>query len=93
MPSELLNGYVRDCKKSCSNLTKIINMCIIFPVLWKGLLDMPTLEDAVPLAARMHEGQLDKARVTYLLHPLHVMLNPSLETDEERMAAVLHDVV
>lgn len=51
----------------------------------------PALEDAVALAARAHAGQLDKAGEPYLLHPLRVML--AVATPEERMAAVLHDVV
>ncbi len=52
---------------------------------------MPTVEDAISLALRAHRGQVDKAGQPYLLHPLRVMLD--LETDEERMAGVLHDVV
>ncbi len=52
---------------------------------------MPTLEDAIALAVASHRGQRDKAGQPYILHPLRVMLR--LETDQERMAAVLHDVV
>ena len=51
----------------------------------------PTLEDAIALAVEAHRGQRDKAGQTYILHPLRVMLR--LETDTERMVAVLHDVV
>ena len=50
-----------------------------------------TLEQAISLAAQVHEGQLDKAGEAYILHPLRVMLR--LETIEERRVAVLHDVV
>ncbi|HEY4520051.1 MAG TPA: GTP pyrophosphokinase [Candidatus Paceibacterota bacterium] len=53
----------------------------------------PKLEDAVALAAALHRGQVDKIGVCYLLHPLRVMLDPSLQTDEERITAVLHDTV
>ncbi len=53
----------------------------------------PTLEDAVALASALHKGQKDKAGASYILHPLRVMLNPLLTTDEERIAAVLHDTV
>ena len=52
---------------------------------------MPTLEDAIALAVEAHRGQRDKAGQTYILHPLRVMLR--LETEAERMAAILHDVV
>ena len=52
---------------------------------------MATLERAIAIAARAHEGQVDKARMPYVLHPLRMML--SVDTPEARMAAVLHDVV
>ena len=51
----------------------------------------PTLEDAIALAVEAHRGQRDKAGQTYILHPLRVMMR--LETETERMVAVLHDVV
>jgi len=52
---------------------------------------MSTLERAIALAAKAHEGQVDKAGAPYVLHPLRVMLRVS--TAEERITAVLHDVV
>ena len=52
---------------------------------------MSTLERAIALAARAHEGQVDKAGQPYILHPLRVMA--SVTTPHERMAAVLHDIV
>jgi hypothetical protein len=52
---------------------------------------MPTLEDAIALAVEAHKGQRDKAGQTYILHPQRVMLR--LDTEHERMAAILHDVV
>lgn len=52
---------------------------------------MPSLEDAIALAALAHKGQQDKAGAPYILHPIRVMLR--VRTDEERMAAILHDVV
>ncbi|MBL8239081.1 MAG: HD domain-containing protein [Bryobacterales bacterium] len=52
---------------------------------------MSTLERAIALAATAHEGQIDKAGAPYILHVLRVMLR--LQTPEERMAAVLHDIV
>src|SRR5437899_1974881 len=52
---------------------------------------LSTLERAIALAARKHEGQLDKAGAPYILHPLRVMLR--VESLEQKMVAVLHDVV
>jgi (p)ppGpp synthase/HD superfamily hydrolase len=52
---------------------------------------MPTLEHAIAIAAKAHEGQIDKAGAPYVLHPLRLMLQMS--TAEERIVAVLHDVV
>ena len=52
---------------------------------------MSTLERAIEIAAAAHAGRTDKAGQPYILHPLRVMLR--VDTDVERMAAVLHDVV
>lgn len=53
-----------------------------------------TLEDALILAAQKHRGQVDKAGKPYILHPLRVMQNLGAgASDEERMAALLHDIV
>lgn len=52
---------------------------------------MSTLERAIEIAAQAHAGQRDKAGAPYILHPLRVMLR--VETETERIAAVLHDVV
>jgi (p)ppGpp synthase/HD superfamily hydrolase len=49
------------------------------------------LQRAIEIAAEAHREQTDKAGAPYLLHPLRVMM--SLETDEERIVGVLHDVV
>jgi len=49
------------------------------------------LEKAIKIAVEAHTGQLDKGGNPYILHPLRVML--SLETEEERIVGVLHDVV
>lgn len=51
------------------------------------------LNKAISLAATYHVGQVDKNGQAYILHPLRVMLNPSLTTDQERIVAVLHDVL
>ena len=52
---------------------------------------MSTLERAIAIAAKAHAGKVDKAGAPYILHPLRVMLK--LEGTEERIVAVLHDVV
>lgn len=52
---------------------------------------MSTLEHAIALAAKAHAGQVDKAGAPYILHPLRVMLRCA--TFEQRVTAVLHDVV
>jgi (p)ppGpp synthase/HD superfamily hydrolase len=52
---------------------------------------MSTLERAIAIAAAAHAGQKDKACQPYILHPLRVML--ALQGEEERIVAVLHDVV
>ncbi|MBI1211195.1 MAG: GTP pyrophosphokinase [Alphaproteobacteria bacterium] len=52
---------------------------------------MSTLERAIEIAVSAHKGQKDKAGRPYVLHPLRVMF--SLESDDERIVGVLHDVV
>ena len=52
---------------------------------------MSTLERAIAIAAEAHTGVVDKAGAPYILHPLRVMLGVS--TMDERMVAVMHDVV
>jgi (p)ppGpp synthase/HD superfamily hydrolase len=52
---------------------------------------MSTLEKAIMIAAEAHAGQVDKAGAPYILHPLRLMLQ--MERTEDRIVAVLHDVV
>jgi (p)ppGpp synthase/HD superfamily hydrolase len=49
------------------------------------------LERAISIAVAAHENQVDKGGNPYVLHPLRIML--SLETEEERIVGVLHDVI
>ena len=49
------------------------------------------LEKAIEIAVEAHTGQVDKGGNPYILHPLRVML--SLNSEEERIVGVLHDVV
>jgi len=50
-----------------------------------------TLDDAIQVARRAHEGQMDKSGRPYIAHSLRVM--GALRDERERMAAVLHDVI
>ena len=52
---------------------------------------MSTLQRAIEIAVEAHKGQMDKAGMPYILHPLRLMFQ--MKTDNEKMAAVLHDVV
>lgn len=52
---------------------------------------MNELEQAIDLAVKAHTGDTDKAGETYIRHPLRVM--QEMETETERVVAVLHDVV
>ena len=52
---------------------------------------MSTLETALKIAATAHEGQIDKGGDPYVLHPVRMAL--SLKAREERIVALLHDVV
>lgn len=52
---------------------------------------MSVLEHAILIATEAHKGQKDKAGQPYILHSLRVMI--ALETDEERIVGVLHDVL
>lgn len=55
--------------------------------------DTCMLNKAIILATTKHAMQKDKGGQPYILHPLRVMLNSSLATNEERIVAVLHDVI
>lgn len=52
---------------------------------------MATLAKAIRIAAETHEQQFDKGGAPYVLHPLRMMMR--LETEAEKIVAVLHDVV
>lgn len=49
------------------------------------------IETAISVALQAHQGQVDKGGNPYILHPLAVMNR--VETMEEKIVAVLHDVV
>jgi hypothetical protein len=52
---------------------------------------MATIEKALQIAARAHEGQVDKEGLPYILHPLWVM--SGVEGLEAKIVAVFHDVI
>ena len=49
------------------------------------------LDRVIELAKQHHEGQTDKAGKPYIEHPLRVM--NQVESEEEKIVAVLHDIV
>lgn len=49
------------------------------------------LERAISIAVQAHYGQRDKSGDLYILHPLRMMMQ--MDTEEEMITAVLHDVV
>ncbi|MGB1251660.1 MAG: GTP pyrophosphokinase [Candidatus Promineifilaceae bacterium] len=52
---------------------------------------MTQLEQAIAIAVNAHAGQIQKNGDPYILHPLHLMMQ--MDTEAERITAVLHDVV
>lgn len=52
---------------------------------------MHLVEKAISLAVEAHAGEVDKQGKPYILHPLHLMMQ--METAEEMITAVLHDVI
>lgn len=56
---------------------------------------MGTLGQAIALAAKAHDGQLDKDDIPYIFHPLRVMesVRKAGFTGDYLIAAVLHDAI
>ena len=52
---------------------------------------MASIEKALQIAARAHEGQTDKNGQPYILHPLRVM--NAVEDEAAKIVAALHDVI
>lgn len=51
----------------------------------------PATKRAMVLALDAHKGQYDKGGLPYIMHPLH--LAESMETEDECVVALLHDVL
>ena len=54
-------------------------------------LSADVMERALAFALTTHAGQVEKNGHPYVMHPLRLML--SMDTDEERLSALLHDAV
>ena len=55
---------------------------------------MPTIDKTIAFIKRAHQGQTTKAGEPYWTHPVAVMeLLPDDATEDERHAALLHDVI
>lgn len=52
---------------------------------------MASIERALEIATEAHAGQTDKAGAPYLSHPLRV--SAAVEGSDEKIVAILHDVV
>jgi hypothetical protein len=52
---------------------------------------MSTLDKALRIAVKAHRGQQEGNGLPYALHPIRIMLR--MRTDDERIVALLHDVV
>ncbi len=52
---------------------------------------MNLLEKAISVALEAHKGATTRSGRPYILHPLHLMLQ--MDSEEEMITAVLHDVV
>ena len=52
---------------------------------------MSTLDRALQIAVKAHRGQVESRGLPYVCHPIRIMLG--MKTDEERIVALLHDVV
>lgn len=79
-----------DFEEAKEILTYEEDKCILSQ-LFEDLQQASLLEKAIEIALNAHAGQLDKSGISYVLHPLRVMLSLSDETDQ--ICAVLHDVV
>jgi Guanosine polyphosphate pyrophosphohydrolases/synthetases len=52
---------------------------------------LPIFERALVIATICHAGVKDRGKLPYILHPINVMIG--LETQDERIVGILHDVI
>lgn len=55
------------------------------------MLYSPNIKKAINIAFNAHKGQYDKGGYPYIMHPLH--LAEEMETEDEVITALLHDVL
>ena len=83
-PGSYADGYYpyyfeNSCHISCRN---------------KAIKDKAEIEDTIKLIKKLHKGQTDKSGKPYWKHPVAVMeLLPRKASQEERLGALLHDVL
>jgi GTP pyrophosphokinase len=66
-------------------------MLVVTPVNMTDCSEMTGLDQAICMALDAHHGDSDKGDAAYIRHPLRLM--EEMDTEEERIVAVLHDVV
>ncbi|MFA5433399.1 MAG: hypothetical protein WC319_11110 [Candidatus Paceibacterota bacterium] len=54
---------------------------------------MKLLDHCIIFATYKHSGQLDKAGLPYIYHPLRIMLNKNLTTENQKCIAICHDLL
>jgi (p)ppGpp synthase/HD superfamily hydrolase len=52
---------------------------------------MSSLDRAILLSAKIHQGQMDRYGAWYILHPIRVM--QKVYSEDEKIIAILHDVI
>jgi guanosine-3',5'-bis(diphosphate) 3'-pyrophosphohydrolase len=52
---------------------------------------MSTLDKAILIATQAHQDQKDRYDKAYILHPIRLMMK--MDSEQEQIAAILHDVV
>ena len=66
-------------------------MSVVVPTNMIDCSEMTGLDQAICMALDAHHDDTDKGNAAYIRHPLRLM--EEMDTEEERIVAVLHDVV
>ena len=74
----------------CKNCLDVVLYCKCYEDMY-SLSELALLEKAIALAVIHHKGQTDKAGKPYIEHPLRLM--NQVESEDEKIVAVLHDIV
>jgi len=86
--SDIFKNQIKELNHDNSEINELLKR---FDLLIEKKQISPLLEKAMHIAFKAHEGQEDRADAPYILHPFRLMLQ--METEEERIVAILHDVV